>query len=42
MENIIEIEGLEKSYGDVKAVDGITSVSYTHLTYRTDLILWRL
>lgn len=24
MENIIEIEGLEKSYGDVKAVDGIT------------------
>lgn len=24
MENIIEIEGLEKSYGDSKAVDGIT------------------
>ena len=24
MENIIEIEGLEKSYGDVKAVDGIS------------------
>ena len=39
VDEVLRVTDLTKSYGGLKAMDGVSSVSYTHLTLPTILLV---